>query len=290
MYFLRRLTPVFVLGLAASLGPASLFGQQTINNGSIVGTVLDGSGAVLPGAEVSVHLAATNLSNVEHTGRDGRFRFPYLPVGRYEVLASSAGFATAGHPVDLTVGAVFDVPITLAVAGAHSTMTIEGAAPVVETRRSQVAGTILPSEVTELPYNGRNFLDLALLVPGVSSTNTAANQLFAETSAVGGQGISVSSQRNFSNNFIFDGLSANDDAAGLVQPSYGLGVVQEMQVVTNGAQAEFGRALGGYINFVSRSGSNQRHGELYGYQEPAGECGERALAEHAAADPGTVRR
>ena len=116
-----------------------------------------------------------------------------------------------------------------------------------------------------LPLNGRSFLDLALVVPGVSPTNTASNQLFAETSAVPGQGISVGSQRNFSNNFIVDGLSAIDDAAGLSGIFFGLDTVQEFQVVTSGGQAELGRALGGYINMVTKSGTNALHGDFYGY-------------------------
>ena len=95
-----------------------------------------------------------------------------------------------------------------------------------------------------LPMNGRNFLDLALLVPGVSPTNIGSTQLFAETSAVPGQGISIGSQRNFSNNFIVDGLSANDDAAGLSGIPYGVDAVDQFQVVTSGGQAELGRALG----------------------------------------------
>ena len=165
----------------------------------------------------------------------------------------------------MSVGAAFDLPVMLSVGSAQTEVNVNAEAPVLETRRSQIAGTISQTEVANLPFNGRNSLDLALLVPGVSPTNTAANQLFAETSAVPGQGISVNSQRNFSNSFLVDGLSANDDAAGLVQSSLGLDVVQEMQVVTNGGQAEFGRALGGYINFVSKSGTNQLHGDLYGY-------------------------
>ena len=104
--------------------------------------------------------------------------------------------------------------------------------------------------------NGRNFLDLALLVPGVSPTNVASTQLFAETSAVPGQGLSVGSQRNFSNNFIVDGLSANDDAAGLSGIPYGVDAVDQFQVVTSGGQAELGRALGGYVNVVTKSGTN----------------------------------
>lgn len=175
------------------------------------------------------------------------------------------GFAVAVRPVTLSVGSAFELPISLVVASAESNVTVTGEAMVLETARTQIAGTVLPAEVRSLPLNGRNFLDLALLVPGVSPTNTASNQLFAETSAVPGQGISVGSQRNFSNNFIVDGLSANDDAAGLSGIFYGLDVVNEFQVVTSGGQAELGRALGGYINMVTKSGTNTLHGDLYGY-------------------------
>ena len=165
----------------------------------------------------------------------------------------------------LTVGAAFELPVSLAVGATETNVIVTGEAAVLEAARSQIAGTVSQTEVSSLPLNGRNFLDLALLIPGVSPTNTASNQLFAETSAVPGQGISVGSQRNFSNNFIVDGLSANDDAAGLSGIFYGLDVVQEFQVVTSGGQAELGRALGGYINMVTKSGTNSLHGDLYGY-------------------------
>src|SRR6185436_19840545 len=133
----------------------------------------------------------------------------------------------------------------------------------IETARSQIAGTISSTEVAGLPMNGRNFLDLALLVPGVSPTNTASNQLFAETSAVPGNGLSVSGQRNFSNNFIVDGVSANDDAAGLSGIPLAVEAIEQFQVVTSGGQAELGRALGGYVNVVTRSGTNVMHGSAY---------------------------
>src|SRR6185436_4153967 len=105
----------------------------------------------------------------------------------------------------------------------------------------------------------------ALLVPGVSPTNVGSTQLFAETSAVPGSGMSVGSQRNFSNNFIVDGLSANDDAAGLSGIPFGVDAVEQFQVVTSGGQPELGRALGGYVNVVTKSGTNTVHGNLYGY-------------------------
>ena len=113
--------------------------------------------------------------------------------------------------------------------------------------------------------NGRNFLELALLVPGVSPTNIGSTQLFPETSAVPGVSLSVGSQRNLSNNFIVDGLSANDDAAALSGITYGVDAVEQFQVVTSGGQAELGRALGGYVNIVTKSGTNVLHGTVYDY-------------------------
>jgi Carboxypeptidase regulatory-like domain/TonB dependent receptor len=257
----RSILLSFVLAVLSQ----SVFAQETVNNASLTGRVTDATGAVVGNAAVVAREVSTNVTRSTVTSPTGRFRFPYLPVGEYEITIHQPGFTDARRTVKLTIGAAFDLPVTLEVGSAQSVVDINAEAPLLEADRSQVAGTISQTEVQNLPFNGRNFLDLALLVPGVSPTNTAANQLFAETSAVAGQGISVSSQRNFSNSFIVDGLSANDDAAGLVQTSFGLGVIREMQVVTSGGQAEFGRAIGGYINFISKSGANDLHGDLYGF-------------------------
>lgn len=244
---------------------AAAYAQESINYATLSGRVIDQSGAAVPGAVVLVKNTETNLSNIAQTDRDGRFRFAVLKVGPYRVTIHHDGFGVFEQRIVLTVGSAFDVPVTLSVVSAATVDNVVAEASPVEAARSQVAGTISQTEVASLPLNGRNFLDLALLVPGVSPTNTASNQLFAETSAVPGQGISIGSQRNFSNSFIVDGLSANDDAAGLAGTFYGLDVVQEFQVVTSGGQAEFGRALGGYINMVTRGGTNSLHGDIYGY-------------------------
>ena len=163
------------------------------------------------------------------------------------------------------MGSAFDIPFALRVAGLDASVTVTGEATVLEAARSQIAGTVPQSEVQSLPMNGRNFLDLALLIPGVSPTNVGSTQLFAETSAVPGQGISIGSQRNLSNSFIVDGLSANDDAAGLSGIPYGVDAVEQFQVVTSGGQAELGRALGGYINVVTKSGTNAMRGTVYDF-------------------------
>jgi Carboxypeptidase regulatory-like domain/TonB dependent receptor len=239
--------------------------QESIQFASIGGRVTDATGAVIQGAKVTARQVDTNISSAMLTDREGRFRFPYLRVGEYEVRVQQPGFASMARSVTLGLGSAFELPVVLAVADAATNVTVTGDVELLEAARTQVAGTVSQAEVRSLPFNGRSFLDLALLVPGVSPTNTASNQLFAETSAVPGQGISVGSQRNFSNNFIVDGLSANDDAAGLSGIFFGLDVVQEFQVVTSGGQAELGRALGGYINMVTKSGTNAVHGDLYGY-------------------------
>jgi len=255
---------VFIAATALAIRPA-LRAQQTVNNASLGGRVTDPAGRVVQNASVSATQLATHITNTISTGAEGRFRFPYLTVGPYRVTVTQPGFASTITDVSLTVGADFHLPITLTIATAQSSVNVSAMPPVLEANRSQIAETILPNEVQNLSLLGRSYLDLALLVPGVSPTNTASTQLYAETSAVPGQGYSVNSQRNFSNSFIVDGLSSNDDAAGLTGTFYGLDVVSEMQVVTSGGQAEFGRALGGYINMVTRSGTDQFHGSLYGF-------------------------
>src|SRR5436309_5257353 len=263
-FFPRTLPRACYLALCSILVPVS-YGQETMDNGSVSGQVLDPSSAVIQNAHVAARQTDTGLALSTLTDRDGRFRFPYLKVGRYEISVRCARFADISRTVTLTIGSAFALSLRMQLASGSTDITVHDEAAGLETARAQVAGTVSQNEIKQLPLNGRNFLDLALLIPGVSSTNTGSNQLFAETSAVPGQGISINSQRNFSNSFIVDGLSNNDDAAGLTGALYGVDVVNEFQVVTSGAQAEFGRALGGYVNAVTKSGTNSVHGDLYGY-------------------------
>ncbi len=239
--------------------------QETVNQASVSGRVTDSTGAVVPGARVAARQTATNISAETVTDSNGRFRFPYLRIGPYELTVRLPGFADATRHLTLTAGSAFDIPITLAISAIDTTVNVSGETTMLEAARSQIAGTVPQEEIRAVPLNGRNFLDLALLVPGVSPTNVGGGQLFAETSAVPGSGISIGSQRNFSNNFIVDGLSANDDAAGLAGMPYGVDAVEQFQVVTSGGQAELGRALGGYVNVVTKTGTNTVHGGLYGY-------------------------
>jgi hypothetical protein len=256
-----------VLFVAACVVTASLrlvHAQEAINFASVSGRVVDAQGGAIRDAQVRARRLETNASVETTTDAEGRFRFAYLSVGMYEVTAHRDGFRDSSRTLTATVGAAFDVTFTLAVAGIDTEVTVSGST-LLEAARSQIAGTVAAAEIENLPLNGRNFLDLALLIPGVSPTNAGSTQLFAETSAVPGQGLSIASQRNLSNSFVVDGLSANDDAAGLSGIPYGVDAVEQFQVVTSGAQAELGRALGGYVNVVTRSGTNDHHGTVYDF-------------------------
>lgn len=253
--------------------------QQSLISASLTGRVLDPSGAAVAHAMISASNTDTNLHYMSECDSQGRFRFPYLPPGQYRIHAHATGFQIYEHPLQLTMGAAFDLTVNLAMPTAVVTDTVTAAPPVLETDRSQLAQTIQPNEIANLPYEGRNYLDLALLTPGVSPTNTASTQTLAETSEVAGQGYSVNSQRNFSNSFIVDGLSANDDAAGLAGNVFSMDAVSEFQVVTSGGQAEFGRALGGYFNLVTRSGTNRLYGTAYGFLRNQRMNAENALSE-----------
>ncbi len=255
----------FALAAWLSVGAGGAAAQQTVDYASLSGRVTDPSGAVVAAAAVAARHVDTNVTRSATTDEDGRFRFPYLRIGTYEIKVVQPGFREVTRVVTLTVAAAVDLPVLLPVSGIDAVVTVSAEAPVVETARSQIAGTVLQAEVSNLPLNGRQFLDVALLVPGVSPTNVASTQLFPETSAVPGASLSVASQRNLSNNFIVDGLSANDDAAGLSGITYGVDAIEQFQVVTSGGQAELGRALGGYVNVVTKSGTNTLHGDVYGY-------------------------
>src|SRR4029079_13570951 len=122
------------------------------------------------------------------TDRQGRFRFNYLSVGPYELTVQVTGFRDAKRIVTLSLGSAFELSIALDVSGLDTSVQVTGAAPLIDTARTQIAETVAQPEAKALPSNGRNFLDLALLVPGVSPTNVGNSAQFAETSAVPGAG------------------------------------------------------------------------------------------------------
>ncbi len=242
-----------------------LLGQQGVSSASLRGRVEDATGAALP--DIDVSLRSLDRGQVQHAQSDltGEYRFLSVSPGEHEVLIRDPRFTASSRRISISVGQELDLPLRLTVAGQTTSITVLAEAPILETGRAEVAGIVRLKEIDSLPLNGRNYLDLALLVPGVSRTNTGVPQQFAETSAVPGTGISFSSQRNLNNNFVLDGLSLNDDAAGLAGTYMSQEVIREFQTVHSGSTAEFGRASAGVVNVSSKSGTNEVHGRLYGF-------------------------
>jgi hypothetical protein len=239
--------------------------QQSITTASLSGRVTDPSGAAVPGATVTARNVERNQELSAVTSAEGQYRFLSLPVGRYELRAALDGLSSRRQELTLAIGDAIDLPLHLELDKVTTSVDVVGASTALDTRRTQLAQVIAPREIDGLPLNGRNYLDLALLAPGVSRTVQRSTERFAETSAVPGTGISVAGQRNLNNTFIVDGVSANDDAAGLAGTYLSEEVVREFQVVTSGGIAEFGRASSGIVNVITQSGTNRRRGRAYGF-------------------------
>ncbi|HSO76737.1 MAG TPA: carboxypeptidase-like regulatory domain-containing protein, partial [Blastocatellia bacterium] len=246
-------------------GSITAFAQQGVASATLSGRIEDSSGAAVTGATIAITNIDRNQPGRTSSDDHGRYSFLYLPVGSYQLKAEHPGFTSLSSHLTLSVGQALDLPLRMSVAGVTENINVMAGVPVIETVRSQVGETIVPKAIDTLPLNGRNYLDLALLVPAVSRTNVGSNQRFAETSAVPGTGISIAGQRNLNNGFILDGLSANDDAADLAGTFFSQEVIREFQVVTSGGIAEFGRASGGFVNMISQSGTRDWRGRLYGF-------------------------
>ena len=230
--------------------------------GRILGTVTDPSGGAVVGATVTLVNEATHTRRDAQTGTNGEYIFLEVPVGSYEIDAASKGFkkyARKGIPLDLNQAVTVD--ITLAVGGATEVVEVTGAPPVVDTTSTQLGAVMNERAVTELPLNTRNTYQLLQLQPGVQST-VGANLFYGSDQA---GVVSVNGGRGRANDFMVNGGDANDIFVNLpaIQPSPD--AIEEFRVVTNTFDAEYGRNSGAVVNVVTKSGTNDLHGDVYDF-------------------------
>ncbi|MGD0199764.1 MAG: TonB-dependent receptor [Bryobacteraceae bacterium] len=235
---------------------ASLFAVGP--TGTIVGTVFDPSGAVVPKARITVRNQETNATREVVTTEDGDYNVPLLPPALYQVTVEKAGFRRSVYgDVNLDVDQTARVDFTLQVGGVNEEVAVTDTVPLVQTDTSTLGQVIDRRQVRELPLNERNFLSLVLLVAG--------GQPPAEGSQNSTQGgaISVNGAREQSNNFLLDGVDNNDPYINqyVVLPS--IDAIQEFKVQSSDYSAEFGRGGGAQINVVLRNGSNRLHGSVF---------------------------
>ncbi len=252
---MKRLIVIFAV---AVLGTAGLWAQAQSSTADLIGVVKDSSGGVLPGVDVTVRNVNTGFTRTSITNDTGSYRVPLLPPGEYEVQAEFPSFQTKLYQgVTLTVGQSANLDITLEVQSGDTVVTVVSDANIVEKQRTVQSSTISQVEINNLPINGRNFLDFALLTPGVGDKNilTTESAVQAPTS-----GLSFGGQDQRSNYVTVDGVDNVDPISNSVRSTLSQEAIQEFQINRNTFSAEFGRARGGVINIVSKSGTNKFHG------------------------------
>ncbi len=254
-------TTVFLIAACVIGISISAAAQSQATSGNIEGRVTDPNGAAVAGATVTATNQQTGLEKSATTNDEGGFSIILLPPGTYTVRTNASGFSQSEvRDVTVTVGSHTPVDVKLTVGGTTNTVTISAAVPLVETTRTSVATTINQQSIDNLPINGRNFQDFATLSPAVVRDPRGGD-------------LSVGGQRGTFNSLQVDGVDNNNTffgqafGRGGVRPPYQFSEesVQEFQVNQNGFSAEFGRAGGGVINVVTKSGTNEFHGGAFEY-------------------------
>src|SRR6202140_1709818 len=244
----------------------STFSQVT--GATLSGTIVDASGSVIAGAQISIRNTATSISKDSQSDDAGYYSAPNLAPGTYEVKVSATGFNTSVSTVTLAVGAQQQFNISMKVGETSQTVQVNEAAPQIDLTSSTLTGQVESQTVLDLPLNGRDWTSLATLNPGVSQIET---QVDYATSSRGNRGfgaqLTVSGQRPTNNNYRLDGVSVNDYATrgpgNVIGVALGVDAIQEFSVLTGGFSAEYGKASGGVINAITKSGTNSFHGDLY---------------------------
>jgi len=234
-----------------------------LNVAQLTGTVHDPSGGVVGKATVSLRDLATNRVYTTSTSDSGFYVLPNLAPGTYELKVSFSGFSTFLQTgINLTVGQSASIDVSLKVATKGEEVVVTGEAPVIEPTRTEVSQVIDTQQIDSLPISGRLFTDFALLTPGVATGRTSLQSTITEFEVTR---VSFAGMRDLSNEVTVDGADNINTATGSQRSTPPQEAVSEFRVVNNSFGAEYGRALGGIVNIVTKSGTNDFHGAIYDY-------------------------
>jgi carboxypeptidase family protein/TonB-dependent receptor-like protein len=256
-------TTIWGLSVLLLLAAGPLAAQTT--TGSISGTITDESKAVLPGATITVTNTQTGAARTIVADERGRYHAFNLAPGTYDVSAELQGFSpTARKAIEVTIGSDVLVDLAMKVGTISETITVTGEATMLDTRATAIGGLVSTKQIAELPLNGRNFMQLATLQPGVVVSRGTARDF---TGGYAGTQLSVGGARPEQTGYFMDGTNIADvsdkapsSTAGVL---LGVDTVQEFSVQTHGYSAEFGRAAGGIISAVTKSGTNTLRGTAF---------------------------
>ncbi|MEW6734232.1 MAG: carboxypeptidase regulatory-like domain-containing protein [Acidobacteriota bacterium] len=255
-YHILRNTLILLLLLLSHVSTVVWAQSGGSTTAGITGTVTDQQGNVIAGAGISAKNSETNFIREARTGEDGAFLLQQLPPGVYEIMVTAEGFTTQTSRLELSLGNTTRLDFVVQV-GATSEVVEVTTTNIIEEAKTEASTNIDRQRIDNLPINRRNFLDFSLTTPRVVADRVPA-QGAAATS-----GLSFNGQTARVNNITIDGLDNNDLGTGSVRSTFSQDAVQEFQVVSNSYSAEFGRALGGVVNIVTRGGTNDYHGNLF---------------------------
>lgn len=245
--------------MACLLFCSSAYGQSGgSTTSSITGVVYDGQNAAISGATIQAHDKNTNFTRETITLENGSYTLNQLPPGEYEITVSADGFNNKLGQTILTVGNTGLLNFTLTTAGTSDVVIVEASGLNIE-GRTERATNIDTDSIVNLPINRRDFLDFTLTTAGVTPDRVSA------TGASATSGLSFNGQNARNNNVTIDGLDNNDEGNGTVRTTFSQDAVQEFQVIGANSSAEFGRAIGGVVNIVTKGGSNDLHGTLFNF-------------------------
>ncbi len=269
---------------AMMMAPTVMFGQADM--GTIVGTVVDSSGAIVPNCAITLVNTGTDTKTSVKTDAQGSYIATPLRIGNYSIQVEAPGFkAETRTGIVLQVQDRLRVDFTLQVGSVNETIKVQSAAPVVDTESTALGDVVASEQITDLPLNGRDYTQLATLTTGVvkiTENGGGINGGTTPTNGNAGGAFAVNGTRGNLNNFMLDGIdnNSNDNAGNILKTN--VDAIQEFRVQTSGYSAEFGRSGGAVINATIKSGANQFHGTAFeflrnsaldarGYFEPAGQ-------------------
>jgi hypothetical protein len=248
---------VFLGALCVFAAALPVYGQGGTATATLSGRVTDDTEGVLPGVTVTVTNLATNQARTVVTNDEGRFTFPGLRPGQYSFSCELPGFATFVRPeITLNVGSLATIDARMRVSTMQETVTVTGDAPIIESARTDLSTVINREQIETLPTNSRNYLDFTLLTPATVENVSTTSQ---------GVGLNVGGSRAKEGSLLVDGFWNTDESFTFPRLKYSQDAIAEFQVVSMGGTAEFGRAIGGIVNAVTKSGTNAFNGSGYGY-------------------------
>ncbi len=256
--WMARCTVAILMCVAAS--------QAQIVTGTVAGTVTDSSGAVIPGASIVVHNVDTNVESSATSDSAGLYRISFLPIGRYEVTISAAGFGKQTVPpfsLEALQTAKFDVK--LSAGSVSTTVSVSDTTPILNTNDATLGSTFTANTIQNFPLNGLDFSALTLYVPGAVSTAGTSGTNSIERSTYYTDSVNVNGNRAQANNYTLDGIDMNETFNNLISYSPAPEALQEIKVVTANSPTDYGNVNGAGVVSILKSGTNQFHGSAYGY-------------------------